>query len=71
MQQRIAQETGRDSSAMKSIALLTMLFLPSTALAVSFPSSSLFPPGNPRFLPNLRKICILPWLSYRNTPTNY
>ena len=37
MQQRIAQETGRDSSAMKSIAVLTMLFLPSTALAVSSP----------------------------------
>jgi hypothetical protein len=35
MQERISQETGRDSSAMKSIAVLTMIFLPSTALAVS------------------------------------
>ena len=34
-QQRIALETKRDSNSMKSIALLTMIFLPSTALAVS------------------------------------
>lgn len=32
---QIADETLKDSSAMKSIALLTMIFLPSTALAVS------------------------------------
>jgi hypothetical protein len=32
---QIADETLRDSSAMKSIALLTMIFLPSTTLAVS------------------------------------
>lgn len=37
-QGRVAQETRRDSNAMKSIALLTMVFLPSTALAVSFRS---------------------------------
>jgi len=34
-QRLVAQETKRDSNAMKSIALLTMVFLPSTALAVS------------------------------------
>ncbi|KAK4200074.1 hypothetical protein QBC40DRAFT_265392 [Triangularia verruculosa] len=33
MQQEIARETKRDSSAMKSIALLTMVFLPATAIA--------------------------------------
>ncbi|KAK0671005.1 hypothetical protein QBC41DRAFT_63488 [Cercophora samala] len=33
MQQDIARETRRDSSAMKSIALLTMVFLPGTAIA--------------------------------------
>ena len=33
MQQQIANETLRDSSAMKSIALLTMIFLPATAIA--------------------------------------
>jgi hypothetical protein len=36
MQQQIARETKRDSSAMKSISLLTMIFLPATAIAVSF-----------------------------------
>jgi hypothetical protein len=35
MQQHIARETKRDSSAMKSISLLTMVFLPATAIAVS------------------------------------
>lgn len=34
-QQKIAVATAQDSSAMKSIALLTMVFLPTTALAVS------------------------------------
>lgn len=34
MQQHIARETKRDSSAMKSISLLTMVFLPATAIAV-------------------------------------
>ena len=34
MQQQIARETKRDSSAMKSISLLTMVFLPATAIAV-------------------------------------
>ncbi|KAI5924314.1 hypothetical protein F4810DRAFT_664866 [Camillea tinctor] len=33
MQQEVAHETRRDSSAMKSIALLTMVFLPATAIA--------------------------------------
>ncbi|GAB1310630.1 Magnesium transport protein CorA [Madurella fahalii] len=33
MQQEIARETRRDSSAMKSISLLTMVFLPGTAIA--------------------------------------
>ena len=42
MQQRIATETLRDSSAMKSIALLTMIFLPTTALAAIFSMSSFF-----------------------------
>jgi hypothetical protein len=32
---RIADEALRDSSQMKGIAVLTMLFLPATALAVS------------------------------------
>jgi hypothetical protein len=38
----IARETKKDSSAMKTIALLTMCFLPGTFLAVSilFSSSS-------------------------------
>jgi len=35
MQQQIARETKRDSSALKSISLLTMVFLPATAIAVS------------------------------------
>jgi hypothetical protein len=35
MQQEVARETKRDSSAMKSIGLLTMVFLPATAIAVS------------------------------------
>jgi hypothetical protein len=30
----IAEETRRDSSAMKSLALITTIFLPATALAV-------------------------------------
>lgn len=34
-QGKIAVATAQDSSAMKSIALLTMVFLPTTALAVS------------------------------------
>lgn len=42
MQSRIADETLRDSSAMKSIAVLTMVFLPSTALATIFSMSSFF-----------------------------
>jgi hypothetical protein len=33
MQQQIAQETKRDTSAMKSLSLLTMVFLPATAIA--------------------------------------
>ncbi|KAK4231107.1 hypothetical protein QBC38DRAFT_466843 [Podospora fimiseda] len=33
MQQDIARETKRDSSAMKSLSLLTMVFLPTTAIA--------------------------------------
>ncbi|EFQ89187.1 hypothetical protein PTT_14651 [Pyrenophora teres f. teres 0-1] len=33
MQQEVARETKRDSSAMKSISLLTMIFLPATAIA--------------------------------------
>jgi hypothetical protein len=33
--QRIAVETKRDGSAMKSLALITMIFLPTTAIAVS------------------------------------
>lgn len=35
MQQQIARENKRDSSALKSISLLTMVFLPATAIAVS------------------------------------
>jgi cytochrome b561 len=35
MQQQIARETKRDSSALKSISLLTMVFLPATAIAVN------------------------------------
>jgi hypothetical protein len=31
----IAEETRKDSSAMKSLALITTIFLPTTALAVS------------------------------------
>ena len=42
MQSRIGDETLRDSSAMKSIALLTMVFLPSTALATIFSMGSFF-----------------------------
>ena len=42
MQSRIGDETLRDSSAMKSIAVLTMVFLPSTALATIFSMSSFF-----------------------------
>jgi hypothetical protein len=34
MQQQVARDTKRDSSAMKSISLLTMVFLPATAIAV-------------------------------------
>lgn len=34
MQQNIARETKRDSSGMKSISLLAMIFLPATAIAV-------------------------------------
>ncbi len=34
MQQGIALETKRNSSAMKSIAMLTMVFLPATAVAL-------------------------------------
>ncbi|MCJ1246450.1 hypothetical protein MMC30_003657 [Trapelia coarctata] len=41
-QRLVAQETKRDSNAMKSIALLTMIFLPSTALATIFSMSSFF-----------------------------
>jgi len=33
--QQIAQEARKDSSAMKSIAVLTMTFLPATYIAVS------------------------------------
>ena len=33
MQQQIARDTKRDSSSLKSIALLTMVFLPATAIA--------------------------------------
>ncbi|KAI1667980.1 hypothetical protein Ptr902_09901 [Pyrenophora tritici-repentis] len=33
MQKEVARETKRDSSAMKSISLLTMIFLPATAIA--------------------------------------
>jgi hypothetical protein len=33
MQQQIAQDTKRDTSAMKSLSLLTMVFLPATAIA--------------------------------------
>jgi hypothetical protein len=40
MQQQIARETKRDSSAMKSISLLTMVFLPAAAIAVSPPLMS-------------------------------
>jgi hypothetical protein len=40
MQQQIARETKRDSSAMKSLSLLTMVFLPATAIAVSECTSS-------------------------------
>jgi hypothetical protein len=42
MQSRIGDETLRDSSAMKGIALLTMTFLPSTALATIFSISAFF-----------------------------
>ena len=35
----IAKVTARDSSAMKSIAVLTMVFLPATAVAVSILST--------------------------------
>jgi hypothetical protein len=42
MQSRIGDETLRDSSAMKGIALLTMTFLPSTALATIFSMSAFF-----------------------------
>jgi hypothetical protein len=35
----IAEETRRDSSAMKSLALITTIFLPTTALAVRYHSS--------------------------------
>lgn len=34
MQRQVARETKKDSSAMKSISLLTMVFLPATAIAV-------------------------------------
>src|SRR5277367_5816208 len=40
MQQRIARETKRDSSAIQSLSLLTMVFLPATAIAVSECTSS-------------------------------
>jgi Mg2+ and Co2+ transporter CorA len=42
MQSRIGDATLRDSSAMKSIAVLTMVFLPSTALATIFSMGSFF-----------------------------
>lgn len=42
MQSRIGDKTLRNSSAMKSIAVLTMVFLPSTALATIFSMSSFF-----------------------------
>ena len=35
MQRDIAVETKRDSSAMKSLSLLGVIFLPATAIAVS------------------------------------
>lgn len=35
MQQQLARENRRDSSALKIISLLTMVFLPFTAIAVS------------------------------------
>jgi hypothetical protein len=49
MQQQIARETKRDSSAMKSLLLLTMVFLPTTAIAVSAS------PGETQFSPLLRE----------------
>lgn len=36
MSQKIASETGKDSASMKTIAALTMLFLPATFLATMF-----------------------------------
>lgn len=39
----LAQAAKKDSSAMKSIAVLTMLFLPATAVAVSYHIHS-YPP---------------------------
>lgn len=38
----IAEATMRNSSAMKSIAVLTMVFLPATAVAVSHPTTSFY-----------------------------
>jgi hypothetical protein len=40
---QIAQATMRDSAAMRTIAVLTMLFLPGTAVAVSSASLRLCP----------------------------
>jgi hypothetical protein len=37
---RIAISSKRDSSAMKAIAVLTMIFLPGTFVAVSLPASA-------------------------------
>jgi len=51
-----AQASKRDSSAMKGIALLTMVFLPGTFLAVC--SRSHFRPML-RVLANLRPSCLL------------
>ena len=39
----LARETKKDGSAMKTIAILTMFFLPGTFLAVSFAFSSNYP----------------------------
>lgn len=39
MQRQVARETKKDSSAMKSISLLTTVFLPATAIAVGLPPS--------------------------------
>ncbi|KAH8594331.1 hypothetical protein B0O99DRAFT_625607 [Bisporella sp. PMI_857] len=52
MQQNIANQTLRDSSTMKGIALLTMVFLPSTALAAIFSMSPFFSgdPNNSRLI---------------------